>query len=165
MAFKIFSGDFLDELVGLARISPRRRQHRNLHADYQDPCQRLFNAIEPDSYIPPHRHLADPRDELLVAVRGLMALVTFDDQGAVTTVQHFGTEKHGEKLAVGAEVASGTWHTVLALAPGCVLLEAKAGPFNPAQPKGLAPWAPPEGSEEAAVYLHQLRQLVSSKTG
>jgi len=53
----------------------------------------LFNAIEPGSYIRPHRHASDPREELLIAVRGLVALVTFDDQGAVTNVLRFGTSQ------------------------------------------------------------------------
>jgi cupin fold WbuC family metalloprotein len=118
--------------------------------------QRLFNAIEPGSYIRPHRHASDPREELLVAVRGVMGLVTFDDQGAVTNVLRFGSEKHGDEMAVGAEVSSGTWHTVIALEPGCVLLEVKAGPFDPNQPKDLAPWAPEEGTSSAASYLQQL---------
>ena len=116
----------------------------------------MFNAIEPGSYIRPHRHASDPREELLVAVRGVMGLVTFDDQGAVTNVLRFGSEKHGDEMAVGAEVSSGTWHTVIALEPGCVLLEVKAGPFDPNQPKDLAPWAPEEGTSSAASYLQQL---------
>ena len=85
-----------------------------------------------------------------------MGLVTFDDQGAVTNVLRFGSEKHGDEMAVGAEVSSGTWHTVIALEPGCVLLEVKAGPFDPNQPKDLAPWAPEEGTSSAASYLQQL---------
>jgi cupin fold WbuC family metalloprotein len=164
MELKVFSQEYFQALIGQAQRSPRRRQHRNIHEHYQDPCQRLFNAIEPDSYIPPHRHLADPRDELLVAIRGLMALVTFNDQGEVLNVLRFGSEKYGNELAVGAEVACGTWHTVIALVSGSVLLEAKAGPFDPAQPKGLAPWAPAEGSVEAANYLTKLQHQVAFLT-
>ena len=163
---KVFSGDYLNELTAQAQGSPRKRQHRNIHESYADPCQRLFNAIEPGSYIPPHRHAADPRDELLIAVRGLMALVEFDEQGNVTGVVRFGASRHGEGLAVGAEVSANTWHTVIALVPGCVLLEVKAGPFDPSQPKDLAPWAPNEGSPAALPYLNQLIDLVGiSPTG
>ena len=156
---KIFDAQYLDHLTGQARVNSRLRQHRNVHLGYQEASQRLFNAIEPGSYIRPHRHSSDPRDELLIAVRGLMALVTFDDQGVVTTMLHFGTERHGMELAVGAEVSSSTWHTVIALEPGCVLLEVKAGPFDPNQPKDLAPWAPEEGSIEARGYLDRLVKM------
>ncbi len=153
---KIFDAQYLHAITDQAKDSPRRRQHRNIHQSYQDSCQRLFNAIEPDSYIRPHRHASDPRDELLIAVRGLMALLTFDDQGGVTGVQRFGTEKYGNAIAAGVEVPASTWHTVVAMEPGCVLLEVKAGPFDPDQPKDLAAWAPEEGSELAKNYLRQL---------
>lgn len=158
---KVFSADFLNELTAQAQGSPRKRQHRNIHESYGDPCQRLFNAIEPGSYIRPHRHAADPRDELLIAARGLMALMTFDEQGKVTEVVRFGADRNREGFAVGAEVPANTWHTVIALEPGCVLLEVKAGPFDPNQPKDLAPWAPDEGSAAATEYLNKLIESIT----
>jgi cupin fold WbuC family metalloprotein len=161
---KVFSADFLSELTAQAQCSPRKRQHRNVHESYADPCQRLFNAIEPGSYIRPHRHAADPRDELLIAVRGSMALVTFDEQGMLTGVIRFGKDGNGNSLAVGVEVPANTWHTVIALEPGCVLLEVKAGPFDPSQPKDLAPWAPDEGSSVALAYMNKLMGLVERDT-
>ncbi len=157
---EIFDAHYFDDLISQAKDNPRLRQHRNIHHSYQDTCQRLFNAIEPDSYIRPHRHASDPRDELLIAIRGKMALVTFDDQGAVIGVLRFGTEAHGGEMAVGAEVSASTWHTVIAFEPGCVLLEVKAGPFNPNKPKDLALWAPHEGSDCATEYLNGLIELV-----
>ena len=155
---KIFNADYLHELTAQARSTPRLRQHRNIHQCYQEPCQRLFNAIEPGSYIRPHRHASDPKNELLIAIRGVMALVTFDDEGNITEILRFGSEKYGTDLAAGAEVAADTWHTVIALEPDCVLLEIKAGPFDPHQPKNLAPWAPEEGSVIAKEFLNQLMQ-------
>jgi len=156
---KIFSAKYLDDLSSQAKDSPRKRQHCNIHQSYQEACQRLFNAIEPDSYIRPHRHAADSRDELLIAIRGEMALVTFDAQGTVTSILRFGTEKHGCDITAGAEVPASTWHTVIALEPGCVLLEVKAGPFDPNQAKDLAVWAPQEGGTEARDYLARLVKL------
>lgn len=158
---KAFDAQYLNDLTVQAENSPRLRQHLNIHQSYQEACQRLFNAIEPGSYIRPHRHASEPREELLIAIRGSMALVTFDDQGAVTGVLRFGSEKIGRDLAVGAEVASSTWHTVVALEPGCVLLEVKAGPFDPNQPKDLASWAPEEGSQAAECYLQHLISGIS----
>lgn len=157
---KVFSADYLSELTLQAQSSPRKRQHRNIHESYADQCQRLFNAIEPDSYIPPHRHTTDPKNELLIAVRGSMALVTFDEQGMVTKVVRFGTDKNDEGLAVGAEVLTNEWHTVVALEAGCVLLEVKAGPFDPNQPKDLAPWAPDESGPNAKQYLENLKSRI-----
>jgi len=158
---KVFNSEYLNELTAQAQGSLRKRQHRNIHKTYAEPCQRFFNAIEPGSYIRPHRHAADPGDELLIAVRGLMALVTFDEQGMVTGVVRFGANRNGEGFAVGAEVPANTWHTVIALEPSCVLLEVKAGPFDPNQPKDPATWAPDEGSSAATEYLDKLIESVA----
>ncbi len=153
---KVFDTNYLENLTREAKGGPRRRQHRNVHESYLDPCQRLFNAIEPGSYIRPHRHAADPREELLVAIRGAMALVTFNDEGAVRGVLRLSADGYGGDVVVGAEVPANVWHTVVALESGCVLLEVKAGPFNPNQPKDLAGWAPEEGTSEASIYLREL---------
>jgi cupin fold WbuC family metalloprotein len=157
---KAFDAQYLNDLTGQAKNSPRLRQHRNIHQSYQDACQRLFNAIEPGSYIRPHRHASEPREELLIAIRGSMALITFDEQGSVTGILRFGSQNHGSDLAAGAEVVYSAWHTVVALEPGCMLLEVKAGPFDPNKPKDLAPWAPEEGSGAAADYLNRLLEKI-----
>ena len=156
---KVFDKQYLDDLTWQASSSPRFRQHRNVHHSYQDSCQRLFNAIEPSSYICPHRHASDPREELLIAIRGSLALLTFDDLGVVKGVLRFGSQNSASSVAAGAEVSPLTWHTVVALEPGSVLLEVKAGPFDPNQPKDRAIWAPEEGSAESRVYLDKLVQL------
>jgi cupin fold WbuC family metalloprotein len=153
---KIFNTHYLVDLTNQAKNNPRLRQHRNIHVNYQDNCQRLFNAIELGSYIRPHRHASTPREELLIAIRGQMALVTFDDEGNIVGQLRFGTEKHGVDMAIGVEVSPSTWHTVIALEHGCVLLEVKSGPFDTNQPKDLALWAPEEGSAAAQVYLNYL---------
>jgi len=158
---RVLSAEYLNELTVQAQGSLRKRQHRNIHQSYAEPCQRLFNAIEPSSYIRPHRHASNPGNELLVAVRGLMALVTFDDSGGVVDIFRFGSEKYGACLAVGAEVSAFQWHTVIALQPGCVLLEVKAGPFDPSRAKDLAPWAPGEESPVALDYREKLAALAA----
>lgn len=154
---KIFNTDFLENLTERAKNSPRKRIHENLHFDYSDSCQRLFNAIEPNSYIQPHRHLTDSKVELLIAVRGSMVFVTFDDDGKILEVIPFGINLRNSKpWAIGLEVYPEKWHTVIALEPGSILLEVKAGPFDPSQPKDLAPWAPIEGSENVRNYMRNL---------
>ena len=77
----ILDNQMLDGLCQQAERSSRRRQHLNIHSSYQENCQRLFNAIQPDSYIPPHRHSIENKQELLVAIRGSFSLITFDDNG------------------------------------------------------------------------------------
>jgi cupin fold WbuC family metalloprotein len=137
------------------------RQHLNIHQSYDDPCQRLFNAIGIDSYIRPHRHSLDPKTESLFAIRGLFALVLFDQHGTPREVIRFGSEAAGAMVASGVELSPGDWHTVVALSEGALLLELKAGPFNPDAAKELAPWAPQEGGDQAAQYLKALRHLIA----
>jgi cupin fold WbuC family metalloprotein len=158
---KIFTAEYLNGLTIQAQANQRKRQHMNIHESYEEPCQRLFNAIEPNSYIRPHRHADDPKEELLIAVRGMMALVTFDDQGTVIASLCFGSEKNGSALAVGVEVPVNIWHTVIALEPGCILLEVKSGPFEPNNAKEFAPWAPEEGSSAAQPYLERLAESIA----
>ena len=160
MDIKIFSHGFLDKLSSKARSNQRLRINRSIHQSHSEPCQRLLNAIEPGSYIQPHRHAGYERDELLVAVRGSLALVLFDDFGTPIRVVRFGiSTPHGES-AVGVEIPYSLWHTVVSLSPGSVLLEVKAGPFDPAQAKELAPWAPAETSPDAKSYLRALLEEV-----
>lgn len=157
---KVFDAGYLNALIDEAKSNSRLRQHRNVHESYDDPSQCLLNAIEPDSYIRPHRHASDPKEERLFALRGSMALVVFDDAGNVTDIVNFGTERYGNNLALGASVSSHQWHTVIALQEGSVLCEVKAGPFDPTQPKDLASWAPGEGTDMANDYLKHLHELV-----
>lgn len=159
---EIFASDYFGRLTERARSTPRLRQHQNIHRSYDEPCQRLFNAIEPGSYIRPHRHASDPRDELLIAVRGLMALVTFSNNGEIAGTIRLATEKFGAETCSAVEVPSNVWHMVVALKPGSVLLEIKAGPFDPLQPKDMAPWAPPEGSVEAFHYLSSIEAKIGN---
>ncbi len=158
MTITVYSVEFLDGLVTQARSAARLRQHRNLHSNYDEPCQRLFNAIEPSSYIRPHKHDSASLGETFVVVRGLLALFVFDDLGSITAVHCFGAERYSALPGVvaGATVHADTWHTVVALTSGAVLLEVKAGPFVPTTAKHLAPWAPPEGDPAAASYLQSL---------
>jgi cupin fold WbuC family metalloprotein len=137
------------------------RQNLNIHKNYDDVCQRLFNAIDINSYIRPHRHSRDPKTESLFAMKGMFALVIFDDSGKPINVVKFGTERFDGHLASGVELLPDTWHTIIALTEGAVLLEIKAGPFDPGAAKELASWAPEEGSSRAQAYLESLRGVVA----
>jgi cupin fold WbuC family metalloprotein len=160
MSIKLFCNAFLRGLVGDSLLSTRKRQNYNLHEDYSDPCQRLFNAIHIDSYIPPHRHSLDPKSECLIAVRGLFALLIFDVEGRILSVTQFGSEVYcgsDDDCGVGVDIPPNVWHTVLALSTSAILFEVKRGPFNPLSSKELAPWAPLEDSPHALEYLQVLK--------
>jgi cupin fold WbuC family metalloprotein len=145
----------LESLSAEARSAPRLRRNRNFHTDLAEPSQRLLNAIEPGSYIVPHRHRDPARDETIFAVAGRLGLVVFDDEGSVVATRVL--EPGGD--AIGVDLAAGTWHSLVALAPGTVMFEAKAGPYTPHAASDLAPWAPREGEPGASEYVARLEQL------
>lgn len=160
-----FNFNLFDSLFRSAEVSPRRRQHHNVHTSYEDPCQRLFNVMLADSYIPPHRHLSPPRNEMIIAASGLAALIVFDDAGKIIGVRPFGSEKYGGgyRCAFGVEYIAGTWHTIVAISERVILLELKAGPFDPNAAKELAHWGPSEGTSAAGEYLEMLRSAAQTE--
>ena len=58
----------------------------NLHLDYAELCKRLFNAIGVDSYISPHRHFQDPKEETMIAIKELFALIISDEVGRIKRI-------------------------------------------------------------------------------
>jgi cupin fold WbuC family metalloprotein len=149
---KIINKLRLDQLSQTAAASERRRKNLNLHDEYADPCQRLFNAIEPGTYIRPHRHLDPPKAECFVTVRGRMALFVFADDGTVDKVLMLGVGCDVQAV----ELPPGTWHSLVSLEPGTVFFEIKHGPYVPLSDKDFAPWSPAEGSPGATAYLATL---------
>jgi cupin fold WbuC family metalloprotein len=143
----------LDEVCAEAAASPRRRRNRNLHPRDDHPAHRLLNAMQPDSYIPPHRHLDPHKDETFVVLRGLLGLVLFDDAGEIVRSLTIGAGG----AALGVDIGHGTWHTAIALAADTVFLEAKAGPYLPSAEAERASWAPAENTSAAAPYLAALK--------
>lgn len=163
MSVRVFSEDLMGSLIDEAKANSRRRKHKNLHTDYQEACQRFFNAIEPDSYLRPHCHGPCQGAETLIAIKGLLAFLVFGREGEVQAVHLFGAGNHAEEpgVAVGVEVQPGQWHTVISLESGSILLEMKGGPFDPEAPKYFASWAPEEMTQEGQVYLEALKKHVS----
>jgi cupin fold WbuC family metalloprotein len=144
----------LERLLGEARESPRRRKNLNFHEPDAHPCQRLINAILPEAYIQPHRHLDPNKEEMLVILQGRLGLVLFHDDGTVAGKVMLAAD--GEQVAVN--VPAKRFHTAVAFEPS-VVFEAKAGPYVPHTPDEKAGFAPEEGSPEAMHYQAGLKRL------
>lgn len=154
---KIVDTGTLDEMTAAARLAPRLRKNHNLHATDESACHRLFNAIEPGSYVRPHRHLASEKDETFLLVRGSLGIVTFDGAGKVT--QSVLLRAAGGPVA--ADIPHGVYHTAVSLESGTIFFEAKAGPYLPLSDLEKGSFAPEEGSPEAPAYLNRLAGLFS----
>ena len=157
MMITLIDNALLDEVCAEAAANPRRRKNRNFHPADDHPAHRLLNAMQPDSYIPPHRHLDPNKDETFVVLRGLLGVVVFDDAGQIVQTAKVGAGG----TAIGVDIPQGAWHTAVALEADTVFLEAKAGPYLPFIEAERAPWAPAENSPEAAPYLAVLKACVA----
>lgn len=148
----------LDELTMKARTSARLRMNHNFHPSDESACHRLLNAIEPGSYIRPHRHLDPQKDETFVLIRGILGIITFSDQGNVIDTRLL--RAHTDSCI--ATIPSGTWHTAVSLVPGTIFFEAKAGPYLPFSEREKAGWAPEDASPAVPAYLQSLCALFST---
>lgn len=151
----------LDAASRLAAGSPRLRRNHNFHAGDADACNRLLNAIEPDSYVRPHRHLDPAKDETVLVLRGRVGVLEFEAAGRVSgsaLLQPAGA-------VMGVNVPHGTFHSLLALEPGTVFFESKAGPYAPLLPEERADWAPAEGGADAPRYLEWMRGHFAAPAG
>lgn len=153
---KLIDNKVLDQLSLEAAESPRLRKNLNLHDDYADPCQRLFNAMEPGTYIRPHRHMHPPKPECFMAIRGKMALIVFFEDGSIEQVVPFGCGCD----VVAIDLPAGVWHSLVSLQPGSIFFETKPGPYAPLSDKDFAPWSPEEGSPDSAAYLAGLVEKI-----
>lgn len=148
----------LDDLSKEAKESPRRRKNLNLHQRADDPIQRLLNALEPETYIRPHKHQDPDKMELFMLVRGHVAVVLFDEMGVLEKVVHL-QESSPVKIV---EIKPRVWHSVVSLAPGSIYFEIKNGPYDVGSDKMFAPWAPEEFSENANQYLNELKSAMNA---
>jgi len=152
---KIVTTDLLEQLSEQARTSPRLRRNHNIHESDASRCHRLLNAIEPASYVRPHRHLDPEKGETFVLMNGRLGVVAFADDGAVAETVLLSREDG--RLA--ADVPPGIYHTAVSLEPGTVFFEAKAGPYLPLDDAEKAAWAPADDDPAAMAYLERLRDL------
>lgn len=139
----------LDHTCRLAAESDRKRKNANFHPGNDFPAHRLINAIQPGSYIRPHRHQDPNKDESIVVLRGRFGYLSFTEDGAVA--ETLTLSANGP--VYGVDIPHGTTHTLLALEADGVFFEAKAGPFVPLSPEEIATWSPAEGSPQASKLL------------
>ncbi|MFC1758987.1 WbuC family cupin fold metalloprotein [Planctomycetota bacterium] len=154
---KTIDRELLDSLGESAKANNRKRSHFNLHASLDDPFQRMVVAIEPDSYIRPHRHQITPKPESLFCLRGRIGVVIFEDGGK--PIQTICLSAGGPSF--GCDIEPEVWHTIVCLESMSAFVEAKPGPYVPFEPDDFAPWAPEDGPESDA-YAGQLRLLFSA---
>lgn len=152
------TSQLIDQAVQASRTSERRRIILPLHKSADESLHRMFNAMQPETYIPPHRHLLPPKAESILVLRGSLCFVTFDESGNIDQMLDLSAGSD----QIGVDVAAGIYHTFFILEPDTVVFEVKPGPYSPINDKDFAPWAPSEGHPAANDYLAQLKSKWSS---
>lgn len=155
---KIIDKTLLDKTSEKATQSPRLRMNHNFHASEDATINRLLNAMEPDTYIRPHRHLNPDKEEIFLLLRGKAILFIFDDNGNITSQLSLNPVEG----VYGAELEPGVWHSLLVLESGTVVYEVKEGPFAPLSPENLAPWSPNASDKESVTqYMDFLKKSIA----
>lgn len=144
--------ELLNQLSNKAQVAPRLRMNHNFHQSPEDLLNRMLNAMEPGTYVQPHKHENPDKREAFLLLRGAMLVVSFDDAGTITdhVILNPATGNFG------LEIPPRTYHTLICLESGSVLYELKDGPYDIANDKVFAPWAPKEGETGTSEYNRKL---------
>jgi len=149
---KKITKELLDNLSKQAKASPRKRMNYNFHENMDDTLHRMLNAIEPGSYIQPHKHENPDKAEAFVVLRGKFLAISFDNNGTVTDHSVLSPED----CMFGVDIKPRVWHTIIALEQDSIIYECKDGPWQQMNDKNFAEWAPKEGDENAQEYMQNL---------
>jgi cupin fold WbuC family metalloprotein len=117
----------LDSITTKARESERLRMNYNLHDSLDAKAQRLFNALEPGTELPIHRH--QHTAETYILLRGRIDVLFYDDYGNLTKRYKLDPERS----SYGVHIPKGQWHT-LTVHESAVIFEVKDGPYAPLEP-------------------------------
>jgi cupin fold WbuC family metalloprotein len=82
---------------------------------------------------------------MLVLQRGCIDVLTFNETGEVLNRSTL------DRTASIMQIPMSEWHTCIVCEPGTVIIEIKPGPYRPNE---FADWAPEEGHERAAAFMH-----------
>ena len=115
----------IEKIAKEAAASPRLRMHYDLRDSAEEDSQRMLNVLLPGTKVPIHRHKNS--SELVVCLQGSCIERLYDEQGK---------ETEAVTLTAGGEVPAmvipaGVYHTLDASAGMSVIVEVKAGKFDP----------------------------------
>lgn len=146
------------ETLARAAASPRLRTNHNLHPSADDGVHRFLNVMRRGTYVTPHRHVAPPKSETFLVLRGEIAVFLFDDAGVVVEAYRLG-DTGQRALPCCIDLMPGIWHSIAVLSEEAICFEVKPGPWQLATDKDFATFAPREGVAapvECAAYLDTL---------
>lgn len=149
----------VSNLLNQSRESGRKRMTQRIHKGDDAAVHKMFNALQPGTYIPPHRHLNTAKSETVLVISGALLYVEFEEDG---TVKHHALVQPGTEI-FGMYILPHIYHTFIALKPDTLIFEVKDGPYEHDSDKDFPDWAPPEGTPEAEPYLLELVKMLAEK--
>ena len=151
--------EFIETTSAKAKTSKRLRMNYNFHKNPSATLQRMLNAIEPGTYIQPHKHENPDKVEAFFVLRGKILVVEFDDEGNI--IDHIILDpKQGN---YGAEIPPRTWHSIISLEKNSVAYEVKDGPYDVEIDKHFATWAPSEDDPKSMNYIQKILEKLNIK--
>ncbi len=155
---EVVDKEVIQDTIEKSRMSSRGRAMTVLHPPEKKGIRILVNAIQPGSYVQPHRH---EYEEAFGILSGELDVLFFDQEGKVISRNTF-NQHNGSRFV---EIPPLMYHTVLSNEQDSCILDLSIGPFNPNGYKQFAPWSPsePEGgmpayTEEIHEYMTRLRK-------
>ena len=124
---KLIDKSLLDTVTSGAKESNRLRMNYNFHDSLDAPCQRLLNALEPETIVPIHRH--QHISETYILLRGKLRMMFYNDDKEIIEE----TILSPDSANYGIHIPAGVWHAMEVLASGTVIFETKDGPYMPIQ--------------------------------
>lgn len=124
---KLIDKSLLDTVTSGAKESNRLRMNYNFHDSLNAPCQRLLNALEPETIVPIHRH--QHTSETYILLRGKLRMMFYNDDKEIIEE----TILSPDSANYGIHIPAGVWHAMEVLASGTVIFETKDGPYMPIQ--------------------------------
>lgn len=103
----------------------------NLHESLDSKAQRLFNALEPGTILPIHRHVET--SETYILIRGKLTVTLLDDDRTVLET----AELDLSKGRFGVQIPKNVWHKVEVQESGTIIFEVKDGPYTPLTPENI----------------------------
>jgi cupin fold WbuC family metalloprotein len=150
----LLTNELVERTLAASRTSPRKRMLMPFHKSHDERLHRMFNAVQPGTYVRPHRHLATDKHEVFLLLRGAVDFLVFDDDGSIRLARRLvaGSDEFG------IDLAPDVFHSLIVRAPDTLFYEVKEGPYRPSDDKDFAPWAPPEEAPEVAEYVAHLER-------
>lgn len=124
----IIDQNFLDELTDAAKKSSRLRMNKDMRTSIDDKSQRMFNALEPGTVLPIHRH--NKTTETMLCIRGAIRVEFYDNDANM--IESIVLRPNSDIVAV--QIPVNQWHSASSMESGTVMFEAKDGPYEPLSP-------------------------------